>query len=309
MSKDLIEDIKLTFIIPTKGRLKELNTLLASIGAQKIKPYQAIILDAGNAPLKERIAIDNLPIKYIYTGPNSLTEARNIGIQNIPEDSTLAGFLDDDVILCEDATKKMMDFWQNAPPEIGGASFNVINRRHSRKLWVFKKLFFLGDNLPGNVLASGYQTMLDNTDRDIFTKWLPGGATVWRKEVFDEFKFDENYKGYGCMEDTDFSYGVGKKYKLILLSSAKLIHQPHPMNRKAQFHLGYAEIVNRFYFIDKHEEFSKYLFYWASLGRFIENFVFSTITLNSGYFNKALGNILGIKKVIFRSNKNNELDE
>lgn len=294
------KNLKLAFIIPTKGRQEKLNILLDSLSRQTTKPDLLIILDSGIKPLEDKVKFDGLAVKYIHTGPNSLTKARNIGIKNVPPDYRLAGFLDDDVILYPDALERMFNFFRGAPSNIAGVAFNVTNSRKTRKLWFFKKTFFLGDSHPGNILLSGFHTALENINKDVWTKWLPGGATVWRTDIFKEFIFDENFKGYGCMEDIDFSYRIGRKYKLISLAGAKLFHKPHPINREESFCLGYSEIVNRFYFISKFNEFSNILFYLAALARLLENFIYGILGVNSGYLKKAMGNFAGFQNVVLR---------
>lgn len=294
----MAKDIKLAFIIPTKGRYEKLKILLDSIEIQTSKPDLIIIVDSNKEYSKNRISNHSFPIKYLHTGPNSLTEARNIGIKNVPKDFSLIGFLDDDVILSHNALGKMLAFWKGASLDIGGVAFNIINRRKPRKLWFLKKVFLMGDFLAGNVLPSGYQTMVDKVRENTFTQWLPGGVTVWRREVLEKFQFDENLKGYGYIEDLDFSYRVGKEYKLLSLAEAQLIHNPHPIPQKNGVKFGILEITNRFYFISKHREFSRFLFYWASLGKMLENFVMGGLSFKVGYLKRAWGNILGLSKVV-----------
>jgi hypothetical protein len=33
---------------------------------------------------------------------------------------------------------------------------------------------------------------------------LPSGASVWRREIFDKFSFEEFFEGYSYLEDLDF---------------------------------------------------------------------------------------------------------
>ncbi len=291
------KDLKLAIIIPTKGRHKKLNILLDSIKQQALKPGLVIIVDSSIEPMLDKINSNGLVIKYIHTGPNALTEARNIGIRNVPPDYHLSGFLDDDEILYPDALEKMLAFWQSAfSKDIAGVAFNVVNSRKTRKFWFLKRIFFLGDSHPGNILPSGFPTALENINSNVRTKWLPGGSTIWRADIFKEFMFDENFQSYGCMEDIDFSYRVSRKYELMSLATAKLFHVPHPISKDESFHLGYSEIINRFYFINKFNEFSIALFYWASFGRILENLVYATLSINRCYFKKAMGNLMGVKK-------------
>jgi len=291
MSKSL----RIALIIPTKGRQEKLNLLLDSLVRQTRKPDLIIVLDSGTKLLENRKKFDALAVDYIHTEPNSLTQARNIGIRRVPADYDLIGFLDDDVILYPDSLEKILTFWQDSYSRgIAGVAFNVVNQIKMRRFWFLKRIFFLGDSRPGNVLVSGFSTALENINKDVWTKWLPGGATTWRADIFKEFMFDESFKGYGYMEDVDFSYRVGRKYKLMSLAGARLFHRPHPIKTDESFRLGYCEIVNRFYFIGKFQEFSNLLFYWAALGRILENLVYAISGINYYYFQKALGNLKGL---------------
>lgn len=297
--------MQIAFIIPTKGRYQELKRLLDSIEKQTLKPDLVIILDSNTRYAKDKLGNHTVSLQYIHTGPNSLTEARNIGIKYVPEDFKLVGFLDDDVILHENALEIMLNFWQRASGDTGGAAFNIINNRKPRRFWVLKNIFLMGDSRPGNILPSGYQTMLDKIEEDTYTKWLPGGGTVWRKVIFNDFKFDENIRGYGFAEDLDFSYRIGKKYKLISIAGAKLIHMPHPVHGSDNIKFGASEIINRKYFINKHREFSKTLFFWACLGQLLENVVFGILSFKSCFLLRARGNLLGITKIIFNAKEHN----
>jgi hypothetical protein len=56
------------------------------------------------------------------------------------------------------------------------------------------------------------------------TEGAPGGYTAYYKEVLNEFRFDENLKGYAWGNDADISYRISRKYKNIFTPKAKMIH-------------------------------------------------------------------------------------
>jgi len=68
--------------------------------------------------------------------------------------------------------------------------------------------------------------------RIIECEWLNGGTSAYRKEIFREFKFDENLKGYSYMEDVLFSHSIFKKYpgSLFMTPHARCIHKVSPKN-------------------------------------------------------------------------------
>ena len=54
--------------------------------------------------------------------PPSLTKQRNEGIKALDKDITLAGYLDDDILLEQDAVEAMLRFWEYCADDIGGSN-------------------------------------------------------------------------------------------------------------------------------------------------------------------------------------------
>jgi len=290
---------KLAIIIPTYNRHEILRRLLSNLNRVGPCVDELIIVDASKEDLflKENIEFSK-KYKYFKSDIPSLTYQRNLGLENISKDINLICFLDDDVEILTDSFKIMFNFWENVSEYIGGAAFNIIEGEKARRFWMFKQMFLMGDNQPGNVLISGYQTMMNNIRENIYTKWLPGGVTVWRKKIFNEFKYDESLKGYGFIEDLDFSYRVGKKYRLICIADARVKHEPHQMGKLNAKIFGYYQIINRFYFVTKHKEFSRFLFLWASFGQIIENCLYGLTRKKKFSIKIIIGNIQGLKQVL-----------
>jgi glycosyltransferase involved in cell wall biosynthesis len=284
---------KLAVIAITIGKYQGLKTLLDSIESQAVKADLVIIVDANKHYSEERLGKYSFPVRYIHTGPNSLTEARNIGIKNVPGDFDLICFLDDDIVLCENALTNMHSFWRNASKDTGGDAFNVINFPVIPRMKT-KELFVLDSLEKGKVLKSGFGSSLYPIAEDLKTQWLSGGNSVWRRALFSDYRFDEKLKGYGFVDDLDFSYQVGKKYKLYVLANACLEHFSATSNRKSIFRYGLLEVTSRYYFLCKHRELSSIMFYWAYSGLIINGFLSSIMRLNFNYFKRACGNLCGV---------------
>lgn len=295
-------DCKLAIIVVTTGKYQGIKTLFDSIEGQTVKPGLAILVDANQRYSAEKLGKYSFPIKYVHTGPNSLTEARNIGIKNVPEDFKLVCFLDDDTALCDGALVNMFSFWSSASIDTYGAAFNIINSYDTPSMKM-KELFLLNSSTKGRVLRSGFASSLYPTLVDLKTEWLSGGNTVWRKDLFSEYKFDENLKGYGFVDDLDFSYKVGKKYKLFVLAKARIEHFCATEYTKRMFQFGFKEVVSRYYFLRKHKELSLVLFYWAHLGLITKGLMASIIHFNFSYFQRACGNVAGVSRVLLFRNK------
>jgi len=72
--------------------------------------------------------------------------------------------------------------------------------------------------------------------------WLPGGATIWRKEIINSFELDPEMKG--SYEDNEHAYVIGKAgYKLLNCPSAIAVHNSAEFNWR----------VDRKYFAQRHD--------------------------------------------------------
>ena len=287
------------FIIPTRNRSSELKRLLESISRQTAAPDQIILVDSSDSPVDALCReFPGLPLDYQHVTHPSLTAQRNAGLRRLKNDIRLVCFLDDDMVFEEGAVGQMMAFWEKAGEDVGGAVFNIINEKPPTRLVHLKRIFSSGTKERGIVLRSGFNTLVCPADKTRFVQWIFGGGTVWRRKVFEEFLFDEWFDGDGFCEDLDFSYRVGKKYKLAVAAQAKVQHlSPSVGQRRNNFEFGVSQVCNRYYFVRKHPELSKPLCLWGSVGQMVENFVRGLATADKGYLVRAAGNGVGFWKL------------
>jgi len=289
---------KLAFVIPTYNRPDDLHRMLKSLSGQSVQCDQCIIVDASEEPvdyvLKE---FPELNWDYAHVSPPSLSEQRNVGMSRLQPDITLAGYLDDDIVLLDGALEAMLTYWEKASDEIGGGRFNIEGDPMPSSMWL--KALFLEDGMEmGVLLKSGHNTHMRTVSQDKYTQWLSGGATIWRREVISEFEYDEWYLGHGYLEDVDYSYRVGKKYKLVVLADARVLHLSPPLRKDKSFLFGQWQVSNRIYFVKKHPEFSVILCYWALLGYFLQNLFLGIIRPGQGHLMRAWGNCVGFINVL-----------
>lgn len=293
----MVNKNEIALIIPTKDRKFELRRLLTSFAAQGSTPDQIIIIDASkdaDTLLTEDYKM--LSIIYIH-GNHSMTEARNEGIATLKETIGLVCFLDDDVVMEEKAWEAMVGFWESADDETGGCSFFISNERQDENGFIktLKRFFALKSPKAGTILPSGFNVSpYSPAEITINTDWLSGGVTVWRRSVFDTNAFDEWFSGYGMYEDVDFSYRVGKQYKLVVNADAKVLHLMDTSKRGMNYKIGKKEVINRLYFVKKHQELSVKHSLLASLGGVLRNFARGLFFFNPGYIIRAIGNMKGL---------------
>ena len=289
---------RIAFVIPTKDRPADLRRMLKSVEAQSLLPAQMVVVDGSVEPVETVVReFPRLPIDYVRVFPPSLARQRNAGMKRLQEDITLAGYLDDDLVLNEGALEAMCSFWEVATSDVGGAAFNIVNDRRPYATWL-KAIFLMDSRRRGVVLPSGYHTMICPVDASIYVDWLFGGATVWRRGIIGEFSYDEWFQGTGFLEDVDYSYRVSRRYRLAVVADARVKHFSPPIRRDRNFLLGKWQVINRFYFVRKHPELSVVLCLWALLGQLLVNAGKGAVGGEPGVFERVLGNLVGIGSVM-----------
>lgn len=294
----MIYSNKLAFVVPTYNRPDDLRRMLTSLSKQSHYCTQCILVDASDEPVRYILEeFPDLPLNYVRVSPPSLSEQRNAGMQKLLPEITLAGYLDDDIVLLDDALDEMLSFWETAPKDVGGARFNIEQGWTSRASWL-TSIFLLDSKAKGAVLRSGYATDFGSVTQNTYVQWLSGGATIWRREVISEFEYDEWYEGHGLLEDVDYSYRVSKKYKLAVIAASHVLHLSLPVHRDKEYLLGQWQVVNRIYFVSKHPELSIILSYWAIFGDLARNIIMGIIQPRSGRLSRVWGNCVGLTKTL-----------
>lgn len=292
---------RIAFVVPTKDRPDDLRRMLASLAAQTRQADQIIVVDGSDPPVRGVVdGFAEYHVDYERVFPPSLARQRNAGMRKLARSVTLAGYLDDDIVLESDAVQRMLEFWEVAGDDIGGAAFTITNSPAPGALRL-KQAFGIDHAWPGRVLPSGFASSITPQAADIDTQWLYGGATVWRRAVIDAFPYDEWFVGTGFMEDIDFSYTVSSRYRLLVVARARLAHYSRPVRADRQRLLGKWQIVNRMHIVRKHRVrgLSVAAAWWASLGLMLLNLAAAVVRRRRDPWNRALGNAAGMLSELF----------
>jgi glycosyltransferase involved in cell wall biosynthesis len=263
---------------------------------QTRRPDQVVVVDGSEPPVKAVVdGFPSLPLEYVRVFPPSLAKQRNAGMERVAPVMTLAGYLDDDLVLEPEALERMVEFWDEAGADVGGAAFTITNNPHPGALGV-KQLLGIDDARPGRVLRSGFPSTIPPQRADIETEWLYGGATVWRRNVIDSYPYDEWFVGTGFMEDIDFSYNVRGRYRMVVVAQARLAHYSRPVRQDRQFLLGKWQIVNRMHIVRKYRArgLSAAAAWYASFGVLLLNIAGAAVRASRSHWNRACGNAAGI---------------
>lgn len=286
----------IAIVIPTIGRPAELRRMLESLAGQSRLPDEVTIVgeDVGDVPSE----FPTLRPRFIHLPGSSISQARNAGAAASDPRADLLAFLDDDIVLESNALTAMMDFWDKAAPDLGGAGFNVVNHppmpvSRFKRTALAKKLGLYSDQ-KGAVVRSGFQTTYGYVDADMLGSWLPSWAVVYRKTTFMEYGFDNWFEGYSYLEDLDLSYRISRRYKLAMVSDARINHYPSGTGRLDNYVFGKKEILNRLWFVRKHAELSVGLCYFGLVIRTSLNLWSSVGERDRRCLQRVAGNLVGL---------------
>ncbi len=294
--------VTISIVVCTMNRPNDLKECLRSIENQNYFPHEVIIVDASHDNSSKEIVrnyITNNPfnVQYIKTNPG-LTRQRNIGIAKATGD--IIGFLDDDVILEKMYLYEIASCFEDYS-SIYGATGNILNlpkRKTSESLY-YKIFMFNRNSNVGSITKAGFPNFISGqaSNRNRFTRILSGCNMFYRKNVFEDFLFDEYFEGYSLMEDAEFSYRISQKYKLMYVSDAKLVHHHSPsqrINLKRYFEMT---VLNHNYVFKKLIKKSNldWLFYlWSNVGVL---FIGLYWTIKEKNINPMIGLMRGFRKI------------
>ncbi len=278
--------MKLSLIIPTYNRPKDIMRLLRNLNLQDKKPDEVILVDASDTDETKLIVGRSkgrfaFPVSY-YSHEKGLTRQRNFGIGKAQYE--IIGFSDDDSLFEPDYFLRILDiFEKDTGKEIGGAAGFIIQVEHSKILAIDERLDSIGGKEDFTSLMKAYiysartiprskarekieKLLLMHSEEEgtycpekgcfVFPRTLFRGQKVvdflpgiafYRKEVFNYTKYSDFFQGYGFAEDVHFSLQVGKRYKLVLDGEALVYHMHSPLGRPDLFRVGYMLARNHYY--------------------------------------------------------------
>jgi glycosyltransferase involved in cell wall biosynthesis len=283
-------------IVPTIGRRDDLRKMLESLAGQSRLPDEVIVVGEDVAEVPS--GFPTLRPRFIHQPGSSASQNRNAGAAASDPATDLLAFMDDDIVLEPEALAAMMRFWESGPPDLGGAGFNWVNHppmpvSRLKRTALAKRLGLYSDQ-KGAVVRSGFQTTYGYVDADTLGSWLPSGAVVYRKTVFMEYGFDNWFEGYSYLEDLDLSYRISRRYKLAMVSKARINHYPSGTGRPDAVLFGKKEVLNRLWFVHKHQELSVGLCYVALAIRVALNLLSAIHERDIRSLGRVAGNMAGL---------------
>ena len=234
---------RVSIVIPTRDRPKELVDLLQTVFNQSHSPLEVTIVDdspVGSGKqvvdsLGSKFASINCTLRHVKGTGDGLPAARNLGA-NISKGDTVL-FLDDDTLLDRNTLRALATFLRDNPFVMGVQPKIVPQTTENLKIAgftekfenAFYKVLMLNYQVENklSVRRSGANVFPNSLTRVIPAQRLSGCCCCYRREIFTKFRFDTNLKRWGFMEDLDLSYRVYRKNPNSFYATphAKVIHK------------------------------------------------------------------------------------
>ena len=279
--------MQVSIVIPTYNRMNDVDKCIDSIITQTTLPKEILIVDdSDNDEIenliehrKDKFKGKDILLRYIKNErEKSLTIARNIGIENSAGDIIL--FLDSDVILDRGYIKKILKVYKEKPQAMGVQGLIQNDKKEKGMILklaaIFARSFYihLDEKNKFRLLPSLGTSWPSFVDEIINCEWLSGANQSYRREILEEFRWDENLKKYSEGEDLDLPYRIFKKYphSLFLTPYAKLIHNASQEGRHLKREVIYMGEIYMLYLFYKNIDQklkNKLIYLWSRIGRVI----------------------------------------
>lgn len=272
---------KISVVIPIYCRHAELSDLLDSILRQTINPVEVIVIDdhTPNNTLKivckeykSKFEKKNTDLKYVRNSRHqSAAVARNVGVENASGDIIL--FLDSDMIIYEEFIEKILDVFKDNSNALGVQGW-IINKIEYNKIIYFiflllAKIFYISHHSKNSCKFNEYPIILSKI---INCEWMSGGNMALKRNILNEYRFDENLTKFSAHEDILLSHSIFQKHpdSLFITPYARSIHKHSKTGRMEDEEL--EEHINWCikYCLKKLFGFRGLLiYYWQSIGKSI----------------------------------------
>lgn len=267
----------ISVIICTYKRPAQVVSLLDTIRRQTMTPLEVLVIDGSpdaqteQAMLPFRQSDGTVIYHKVSERDRGLTRQRNFGIARAR--GSVVAFLDDDTLLAADYLQSIADCfarhpeaagvggyisnevewkWTEKPgePDLGRFCWHGWERREDYRWRVRKILGLAPASPPGRVPPSGHGRsvgFLPPDGSDYQVEFVMGGASAWRREVFERHRFSLYFDGYGLYEDLDFCLRVSREHPLYICTRARLEHHHAPASRPSAFRYGVMVVRNGWY--------------------------------------------------------------
>lgn len=262
-------------LIPTRNRPEKVRKLLDSLAASSIKPVQVVIVSSGldiSEVILEYARV--LRVDYLHSEVSGQVNQKKIGCNLLHANLDWVIFLDDDLVLepscIENALNGADKFQKESGSSVSGIGLALPSTtRGSEESSVIKlvgRFFGVSNSEPGAVQKNGHAASYLECQVITPTQWL-NGASMWRRNLVNNYGLDLISTNYAACEDLLFSYPISLREKLIFVPNARVDFQDIELTNFEKFSVFKSAALWRLYFVSTNQGFSVPYFLFTQVGR------------------------------------------
>jgi GT2 family glycosyltransferase len=296
--------LRYSVVICTLERRDDLSRCIASWLSQDPLPLDIVVVHGGPSEDLEQdlqTTIDGTGVALSYLRmPPSLVRQRNAGIPLARGDVVF--YVDDDAVYLPGYAAAILAVYQHdREGAVGGVQGTIANPGNPAMTRSRLANVFLLTRLNGNgtLQASGWPAFCTARPTLARVEVFSGPAMSFRRDVLEEFRFDEGLGDYYVGDDFELAYRVSRKYKLFQVPDAQVMHYSSPpKGREASRRRARMNVINHRYLSRKllgDGWKTRLAFAWSELGAFL---VAVLALLTGGGSGRLLGTIEGHQEVL-----------
>ena len=211
--------IKLSVVIVTYNRCKDLEDCLKSLLSLKEPPSEIIVVDSNSTDGTHEL-VENYSLKFININERSMVKARNVGFQHAKGE--VVAYIDDDAVVSKDWSKYILEPYGDKC--VGGVVGRVLPYDDGKTAYLPAKHKAIGKVFSNGLILGNFDVP---TQHPIEVDTLIGCNMAFRREsLLRAGGFDENFRGSCFRDDTDISLRLRRlNYKLIYHPKAIVRHK------------------------------------------------------------------------------------
>lgn len=279
--------MKLGLIIASHGRPEILDRVLTHLLSQRRTPDEIVISAVDPGDVRE-VTHTNSNLRKVF-GSAGLTRQRNRGLSCLIDTTDAILFIDDDFIVGDDYFLKLERIFEQDDSIIGVNGHVVADGANSAGFTFEEGLQLAKRYSQGGTAAAPYM-------REI--RGAYGCNMAFRTASIGLLRFDERLPLYGWQEDLDFCGALGGRGRIVRTNFLWGVHLGSKRGKGSEVRLGYSQIVNPAYIVQKGNMSLAYAFRLAArnfLANLVKSFKPESYVDRRG---RLRGNLIGIFHVI-----------
>jgi GT2 family glycosyltransferase len=266
-----MKKIKLSVVIVTHNRCKDLEESLNSLFSLNETPSEIIVVDSHSTDDTHEL-VKRYPLKFININERSMVKARNMGFQHAKGE--IVAYVDDDALVSKDWSKYILEPYEDE--RVAGVTGRVLPYGDGKALYVPGKYGAIGKVFDNGLVLGNFDIP---TQHPIDVDTLMGCNMSFRRDLLLKVGgFDENFRGSCYRDDTDLSLRLKRlNYRLIYHPKAIVRHKFK--GKTVNNRWFYWTVYNHTYFYLKN--------FQPMTVRKIFAFLFATFFPPAGYVKKA----------------------